>query len=175
MLALLVCVLFVVIGVVLLALGKKWWKYDENPKEKSIANSFKKFMYHYDEDFCIIGSIVTFISGCFLMIMFIAACLNAMTTPAKALENQEQYKCLTYKLESKACQDDFGLLSNEIISEVRDWNIDLTYYKQMHNNIWVGIFYPDIYEGLETIDYESYSRTPKSYSVNDTLTDNEGK
>lgn len=174
MLVLLVSVLFVVLGVVLLALGTKWWGYDENQKEKNIINSFKKFMYYHDEGFCIIGSIVTFISGCFLMVMLISACGIAMTTPAKVLENQEQYKFLTYKLESKACQDDFGLLSNEILSEVRDWNVDLTYNKQMHNNIWVGIFYPDTYEGLETIDYESYSRTPKSSSVSN-LNDNEGK
>lgn len=70
--------------------------------------------------------------------------------------NAEKYKALTYKLESEACRDQFGLLNKEIIDEVQRWNVKVTYYKAMEDNFWVGIYYPDVYGDLGTIDYEVY-------------------
>ena len=70
--------------------------------------------------------------------------------------NAEKYKALTYKLENEACRDQFGLLNKEIIDEVQRWNVKVTYYKAMEDNFWVGIYYPDVYGDLGTIDYETY-------------------
>lgn len=152
-----VCVLLFVLGFVCWILGSKIWNFDEDSKRKSFANSFKRFMDYNDEIFYIGGELAMFIFGMFTLPMLIIICLNAIEAPTKALVYQEQYKALTYKVESGACRDDFGLLSKEVIDEIQEWNTDLIYKKQMSNNIFVGIFYPNVYDGLDTIDYEKYN------------------
>ena len=59
----------------------------------------------------------------------------------------------TYKIESNSCRDEFGLLSKELIDEVQEWNQDVRYYQKIQRNFWVGIFYPNVYDEFETIDF----------------------
>ena len=107
---------------------------------------------------CMTGTIFAIISGAIVVSMFIYIIDNQISAPADALVLRERYNALSYKVESGACRDEFGLLSKEIIDEVQEWNTELIYNKQMHDSFWVGICYPDIYDGLETIDYEKYNR-----------------
>lgn len=161
MLFLLGSLLLMVIGIVCWILGLIDWTYDEYPKKKSFANSFKQFMHYCDEGFSAVGGLITVVFGIIFIFMAIIGLKNAITAPSKAAVYQERYKALVYKVESEACRDEFGLLNKEIIDEVQEWNTELVYRKKMHDSIWVGCFYPNIYDGLETIDYESYIRTPK--------------
>lgn len=106
---------------------------------------------------CITGTFFALIFGSFIISMVFYLIANQISAPADAMVLREKYKALSYKVESGACRDEFGLLSKEIIDEVQEWNTELIYNKQMHDSFWVGICYPDIYDGLETIDYEKYN------------------
>lgn len=88
--------------------------------------------------------------------MLIAIIDTHCTSDAKVELWREQYKAITYKLESSACSDEFGLLSKEIIDEIQDWNQDVVYYKRIEKDFLVGIFYPNVFDEFETIDYERY-------------------
>ena len=102
------------------------------------------------------GAIAFIFGGILVLILGFDLVVNLTTAAATKQANIEKYKALTYKLESEACRDQFGLLSKEIIDEVQDWNTDITYYKSMEDNFWMGIYYPDVYGDLGTIDYETY-------------------
>ena len=106
---------------------------------------------------CMTGTLFALIFGTMVISMVICIISNQISAPADAMVLREEYKALSYKVESGACRDEFGLLSKEIIDEVQEWNTKLIYNKQMHDSFWVGIYYPDIYDGLETIDYEKYN------------------
>lgn len=69
---------------------------------------------------------------------------------------RETYSALNFKLESGACRDEFGLLSKEIIDEIQHWNEDVAYNKRIQRDFWMGIFYPNVFDEFETIDYERY-------------------
>lgn len=116
-----------------------------------------KYEYSNTSEFILIfGAAVAFIGAVWLLIAGLPLVTSQTTITATKQANVEKYKALTYKLESEACRDQFGLLNKEIIDEVQDWNTDITYYKSMEDNFWMGIYYPDVYGDLGTIDYEMY-------------------
>lgn len=102
------------------------------------------------------GVVISFISVVWFLVAGLILLLTKTNVTATRQANAEKYKALTYKLESEACRDQFGLLNKEIIDEVQRWNVNVTYYKAMEDNFWVGIYYPDVYGDLGTIDYETY-------------------
>ena len=103
--------------------------------------------------FAIICSIIGFIA---LVCSAFALAFNYFGYKAVLQTNIETYKALTYKAESGACRDQFGLLSKDVLDEIQNWNEEVTHYKTMEDNFWLGIFYPDVYGDLGTIDYELY-------------------
>ena len=72
---------------------------------------------------------------------------------AKIALNNEKYKSLTYQLENNLYDNDNDLGKKELYNEVREWNEDLAYYQNMQNNFWLGIFYPDVFDQFEFIEY----------------------
>ena len=77
---------------------------------------------------------------------------------ARVEQLKENYKAITYKVESGACRDEFGLLNKEVIDEIQEWNKDVRFYQNIQDNFWLGIYYPNVFDEFETIDYESFEK-----------------
>lgn len=102
-------------------------------------------------------AVVCIITGLIALVCaIIVLTINYFGYKATRQTNIETYKALTYKAESGACRDQFGLLSKDVLDEIQNWNEEVTHYKAMEDNFWLGIFYPDVYGDLGTIDYELY-------------------
>lgn len=129
------CILIMVVGIVLWVIGSK----------------------EYIDGMWMSGSLLTVVMGISVIVMSICLFIEYSTVDAKIAKNEELYKAITYKVESGACRDEFGLLSKEVIDEVQEWNKDVLYYQSVQDNFWVGIFYPDVFDQFETIDYERYA------------------
>ena len=134
-----------IIGVILIIVGNVSWDSRKHP-----------FLWNIDCDIESAGKVVAVISGIVIAIMIFILCGQYMSVDAYLEKNRETYKALTYKIESNSCRDEFGLLSKELIDEVQEWNQDVRYYQKIQRNFWVGIFYPNVYDEFETIDYERY-------------------
>ena len=130
------CILIMVVGIVLWVIGCK----------------------EYIDGMWMTGVMLAIVTGIAVIAMSIGLCVTYSTVDAEIAMNEELYKAITYKVESGACRDEFGLLSKEVIDEVQEWNEDILYYQNMQDNFWVGIFYPDIYDQFKTIDYTRYSK-----------------
>ena len=109
-------------------------------------------------EFELLGELVTAISG-FAVLISLFLIIGEYTTMDSYLEkSREQYKAITYKIESDACRDEFGLLNKEVIDEIQEWNKDVRFYQNIQNNFWLGIYYPNVFDEFETIDYESFEK-----------------
>lgn len=64
---------------------------------------------------------------------------------------ETQYESLTYQLENNLYDNDNDIGKKELMDEIREWNEDLAYCKEIQRNFWVGIYYPNIYDSLEFI------------------------
>ena len=138
-------VIVLVIGIVLIAVGNISWNKDKH-----------EFLYWHDGDMCYIGGCLAIISGIVTTAMLIVLSCIYINVDAKVEVNKERYEALEYKIESGACRDELGLLSKEVIDEVQEWNEDVVYYQNIQNNFWVGIFYPNVFDQFETIDYKKW-------------------
>lgn len=105
-----------------------------------------------------ISCIIANVSGILLGIATTFLIIQYLTIDVCIEANKERYKALIYKVESGACRDDFGLLSKEVIDEVQEWNTDLASYQEIQDDFWLGIFYPNVYDEVEKIDYERYNK-----------------
>lgn len=141
-----------IVGIGLVIVGKMEWFDTRN------ENKLRKFLYKNDRTIKSFGWVTVVISGIIMVIMiFVFACAY-IGVNAQVERNKERYNAITYKVESGACRDEFGLLNKEVIDEIQDWNEDVTYYKIFQKDFWVGIFVPNIYDQFETIDYTKYGK-----------------
>lgn len=72
-------------------------------------------------------------------------------TDASVARWEKQYESLTYQLENNLYDNDNDIGKKELMNEIREWNEDLAYYKEIQRNFWVGIYYPNVYSNLEFI------------------------
>ena len=89
-----------------------------------------------------------------LIIMLIVMVCVYIPSESNKKQNEERYKALIYKATTESVKDEFGIINKEYIDEIQDWNEDLTGYKELTNNFWVGIFIPDWVNEFKTIDLD---------------------
>ena len=107
-------------------------------------------------EFELLGELVTALSG-LAVIISLFLIIGEYTTMDSYLEkSREQYKAITYKIKSDTCRDEFGLLNKEVIDEIQEWNEDVVFNQSIQDNFWVGIYFPNVFDEFETIDYESF-------------------
>lgn len=112
----------------------------------------KKFIWWNSESLTVVTGILIGIFSVIVLIMTIMMSSNYISAEADKAMNQELYNSLIYKAETESIRDDFGIVNKEYIDEVQNWNTDLVGYQTITHNFWIGIFYPDWYDELETID-----------------------
>lgn len=138
-------VIIMMVGIGLIIVGNMDW-YEKN-----------RFIWRNSDGIKTAGWITSIISGLVCIVMLFCI-IDAHTNVEASLEkSREIYNALTYKMESTTCRDEFGFLSKEVIDEVQDWNKEVRYVQAAQDDFWVGIFYPNVYDEFETIDYESYN------------------
>ena len=143
----LLCVIGLAIGIGLCILGTRDW------------NSFKHhWLWYNDEAITGVGVVISVIMAIAVLIMGLFIFTEHNTADANLAMLKERETALTYKLESGACRDEFGLLSKSVIDEIQDWNESIARKKNLQNNFWLGIFYADIYNEFESIDYTKYAK-----------------
>lgn len=139
-------VIILLIGIGLFIIGAKNWDHVKHP-----------FLYYHDVAIVTTGVTMAVISALVVLGMLLGISITHISANADLAKHQETYKALTYKLESGACRDKLGLLNKTIIDEIQDWNENIVRKKSFQKDFWVGIFYPNIYDEFETIDYTNYT------------------
>ena len=142
-----ISIIFMVFSITLVIIGKKNWSKEKHP-----------FLYWHDGAIRDVGIGMTIFSTFAVVIMLFCIIFSHSNVEARLEREREIYDALTYKMESTTCRDEFGFLSKEVIDEVQEWNKDVRYYQTVQDDLWVGIFYPNVFDEFETIDYESYNK-----------------
>lgn len=121
------------------------YRTDENKK-------IKTFICYNDSSLKTILGIVFGIFSIALLISIYTLCNNYIFSDAVKRANEELYDSLIYKSQTESIRDEFGIVNKEYIDEIQNWNEELVSYKELTNNFWVGIFYPDWFNEFKTID-----------------------
>lgn len=94
----------------------------------------------------VIGFIAAFIAGIFIIDS------NA-ALDAKIAEKEQIRSSLVYQLENDLYDNDNDLGKKTLYDQIQNYNSNLAYYKGVQDDFWLGIFYPDIYDQFEFIEY----------------------
>ena len=113
---------------------------------------FTIFGFFSDWDFLpLLGSV----SGGFAsMIMAITILGNHIGVNGYIESYNTRYNMLVYQYENGFYNNENEVGKYELIRDIRLWNEDLSKYKELQDDLWVGIFYPNIYDQFEFIELE---------------------
>lgn len=99
----------------------------------------------------IFGMIGTILSFTFA-VMIVVAVVNNVGAEGKIASNRQRYESLTYQLENNLYDNDNDLGKKDLYDQIQAWNEDLAEGKAMQYDIWVGAFYPNIYDEFDFIE-----------------------
>lgn len=88
------------------------------------------------------------------IVMGIIILVGNSGTEATLEDLRQRGEILEYQVKNDLYDNDNDLGKKELYSEIEDYNSTIVKGKAMQNDFWYGIFYPDIYDHLEPIDYK---------------------
>ena len=102
-----------------------------------------------------VSSIITCLVSCAILISLIVFANNYIGIDATIAKNKQIYESLTYQYENAVFDEDDDVVGKkELYNQIQDWNTDLAYNQNIQDNFWIGIYYPNIFDEFEFIEYK---------------------
>ena len=99
-----------------------------------------------------VAAVCILVVGIFLLtVSIVIFATNYIGVDASVAGWNKQYESLTYQLENNLYDNDNDIGKKELMDEIREWNEDLAYHKEIQRNFWIGIYHPNVYDNLEFI------------------------
>lgn len=102
----------------------------------------------------LVGGVTALIMGICIIVSGIILIDSYGNTDAYIAEQNQKYKALVYQMENNIYDNDNDLGKKELYNEVRTWNEDLAFHQNVQDNLWFGIYYPNIYDQFKYIEYK---------------------
>ena len=110
----------------------------------------------YDHEcLSIISGTLAVIATLIVVFSGIGIVLNHADADAQVARNKQIYESLVYQYENDVFSDDDDVVGKkELYNQIQDWNKDLAYYQSVQDDFWTGIFYPNVFDQFEYIEYK---------------------
>ena len=102
-----------------------------------------------------LSTIISVIAGIAFVVMLIVVIVNNVGIEASIESNKQRYESLVYQAENNLYENDNDLGKKEIVNQIQEYNSNLAYNKKIQSDLWVGIFYPNIYDQFDYISLDS--------------------
>ena len=87
-----------------------------------------------------------------VMVSIVIILFSYIGIDAKVERCNARYESLVYQYENDIYENDNDLGKRELMDDIQEWNEDLSYYKEIQYDFWLGIYYPNIYDQFEKIE-----------------------
>ena len=101
-----------------------------------------------------ISDLLAVVFGVLATIAISVSIATHIQAPAFVETNKVRYASLVYQAEASLYENDNDIGLKELANQITEWNEDLANGKAYQNNIWLGAFYPDVYDQFEFIPME---------------------
>lgn len=96
--------------------------------------------------------IVSGLSGAIALVMLVILLVNHVGVDATVASMNVERKSLVYQQEKNLYDNDNDVGKKELYKEIEKWNSSLASNKELQDDLWVGIFIPNIYDQFELIE-----------------------
>lgn len=101
-----------------------------------------------------ISAALAFIFGVAMVIEIVVATCNHSNINSYIARMNERHDMLVYQLENNIYDNENDLGKRELMVDIQNWNEDLAGKRESQDDLWVGIFTPNIYDQFEFIELE---------------------
>ena len=115
----------------------------------SIAWEYHNVKENYGNHIC--PTIVLILFSITICVCLFALIGTYISVDAYVESCNARYDMLTYQWENQLYENDNDIGKYQLVEKIQDWNEDLAYRKEIQDDFWVGIFYPNIYDQFEFI------------------------
>ena len=112
--------------------------------------------YVIDSNRCDYSSlpIIPLVAGCFCVLLsLIVMAFNYINVDGYVEQMNARHDMLVYQYENDIYENDNDLGKRELMSDIQDWNEDLA-RREAQDDLWIGIYVPNIYDQFEFIELE---------------------
>lgn len=103
---------------------------------------------------CMVSFVVSGLGLLATITMLLGILIANSRAPFTIVVYRQRYNLLIYQFENNLYDNDNDFGKKELYDEIRDWNEELAWGKIAQRNIWIGWFYPNIYDEFEFIEME---------------------
>jgi hypothetical protein len=101
----------------------------------------------------LVGWLLNVVATLAIVISFIAMVSNHFCTDATVASMNERYDSLVWQYENDIYDNDNDFGKRELMLDIQEWNEGLARKQNLQDNFWVGIYYPDIYDQFDFVEY----------------------
>ena len=109
------------------------------------------FLFNND---CVIntGLTMSIIGWAAVLSSIVIISISHIGLDAKVERYNARYESLVYQYENDIYDNDNDLGKKELIDDIQEWNEDVSYYKELQYDFWLGIYCPNIYDQFEKVE-----------------------
>ena len=113
---------------------------------------FEILFKHDFELLYIISGVISLLAAAALLIEIVVLAVNYISVDGYIQKINIRHDMLVYQYENDIYDNDNDLGKRELIEDIQNWNEDLASRKENQDDVWIGIFIPDIYDQFEFIE-----------------------
>ena len=113
---------------------------------------FEILFKHEFELLYIISGAISLLAAAALLIEIAVLAVNYINANGYVQRMNVRHDMLVYQYENDIYDNDNDLGKRELMEDIQNWNEDLASRKENQDDVWIGIFIPDIYDQFEFIE-----------------------
>ena len=98
------------------------------------------------------GATMSIIGFLAVLVSILIISISHIGLDAKVERCNARYESLVYQYENDIYDNDNDLGKKELMDDIQEWNEDVSYYKELQYDFWLGIYCPNIYDKFEKIE-----------------------
>lgn len=103
----------------------------------------------------VISFILMWVCGIATVACLFVMAISYIDIDAKIEKRNAVYDSLVYQYENDVFDnDDDEIGKKELYNQIEDWNAKVSYWQNIQDDLWLGIFYPNVFDQFKLIEYK---------------------